>query len=1023
MFLPFADSDITFDDISIGESFFTHGIPDFSNLDASVEVSAGPTKKASTAQSLPNIMVTNHRSIFPKFQNLVDELIECEMHVGIHSEIWEDKEKPEHKNKIEEALELHGIIYISNPRPKRRGGGAAITLCDPRGLFSLSKLPIHVPPDLEVCWGLVKPRSPGPIKEIVICSFYCPPYSKKKSKLVEHISVNYFMMKSSYPNCAFVCGGDKNDLNIKHLLDISPNFRQIVTKPSHGKSILEVIVTDIGHYYNEPVIRPALLPDIPGHGVPSDHKIVHAVPNKDSSMPPKRSTIVKSSRPLTTEAKQNIAKWIQSETWSSLLDCSDCSSMVEAFTSLVQTKIDENCPLKTLKLNCFDKEFTSPAIKKLKRKKSREYTKNGNSSLYKTLKKLLKKTIKEEGQKFISKQIELAGEKGNKWIRSTAALLARPGDSPRNTFDLPEHVERGLSELESAEEIANFFSKISQEYDPLCLDTLPERVQSKLAVDPCDHPTYLEHEIYLELLGTKKTCSVPGDIPIDILDEFLPEFSTPITAIINKSFSTHQWPSSFRKEFGIPINKIPIPETEDDLRSIGLTPYLSKRMEKLLIKWIWKYISPHIGLDQLGGLPGCSIVHYIIRMVDFILSNLDNSSKCPSAVIAATVDFSKAFNRMSHNKIITILSDLNIPTCALRLIISYLTDRTLVIRYHGAVSSERSMPGGGPQGTLLIVLLFILQVNHAGDPCPVPATLAAGVAGPEPPPDVTTYKPCHATGTTENTKFVDDLTLLEVVKLKGNLVPQDTFIGPPNYHERHGLKFPPESIIIQHKLEDLLKFTEENKMKINLKKTKIIPFNFSKSMDFIPELHFPGGESLEVIYQTKLVGVIVDSSLSWGPHVDYTVKNASKKLWLLIRFKNIGATQDQLLTLYQLKIRCLAEFAAPAFHSSLTQQQSNELEMLQKKAFAIILGSNYRSYRNALEKLSQETLHSRRLQLCKNFAVKCTIHPRHSDLFTLNPRYSNSRNKKKFIEPKCCTSRYYKSAVPFLTRLLNKIEK
>ena len=97
--------------------------------------------------------------------------------------------------------------------------------------------------------------------------------------------------------------------------------------------------------------------------------------------------------------------------------------------------------------------------------------------------------------------------------------------------------------------------------------------------------------------------------------------------------------------------------------------------------------------------------------------------------------------------------------------------------------------------------------------------------------------------------------------------------------------------------------------------------------------------------------------------------------------------------------------------------------MLQKKAFAIILGSGYRSYRNALEKLSQDTLYTRRLQLCKNFAEKCNKNPRHADLFTPNPRYTNLRNKKKFLEPKCSTSRYYKSAVPFLTRLLNKVEK
>ena len=319
-------------------------------------------------------------------------------------------------------------------------------------------------------------------------------------------------------------------------------------------------------------------------------------------------------------------------------------------------------------------------------------------------------------------------------------------------------------------------------------------------------------------------------------------------------------------------------------------------MERLLIKWIWRYLAPHIGLDQLGGLPGCSIVHYIVRMTDFILRSLDDSSKEPKAVLAATVDFSKAFNRMSHNRIITILADLNIPTCALRLIVSYLSNRTLCIRYHGAVSCDRAMPGGGPQGTLLIVLLFILQVNLAGAPCTTPATLPRGVQGPEPNPiETAPIKPCMNLETTENKKFVDDLTLLEVVNLRENLVHKEVTTRPLNFHERHGLRLPPERTIMQHKLKDLLNFTNDNQMKINSKKTKIIPFNFSKSMDFIPEISFPGGDQLEVIYQTKLVGVIIDSSLSWGPHVEETVATHQiQKPWCYpISTSHIVSTKNQ----------------------------------------------------------------------------------------------------------------------------------
>ena len=173
-------------------------------------------------------------------------------------------------------------------------------------------------------------------------------------------------------------------------------------------------------------------------------------------------------------------------------------------------------------------------------------------------------------------------------------------------------------------------------------------------------------------------------------------------------------------------------------------------------------------------------------------------------------------------------------------------------------------------------------------------------------------------------------------------------------------------------------------MRINFKKTKVIPFNFSKTKDFIPEVSFPSSEPLDVVYQTKLVGLVISSNLSWGPQVDYTVANASKKLWLLVRFKNRGAKQEQLLTLYQLKLRSIAEFAAPAFHGALTAQQSNELEMVQKKAFAIILGARYKNYSNALALLGQETLSSHRLKLCENFSQKCMKSDKHADLYPLN---------------------------------------
>ena len=75
------------------------------------------------------------------------------------------------------------------------------------------------------------------------------------------------------------------------------------------------------------------------------------------------------------------------------------------------------------------------------------------------------------------------------------------------------------------------------------------------------------------------------------------------------------------------------------------------------------------------------------------------------------VDFSKAFDRQDHTILITKLSDMNAPGWLLRIVISFLTNRKMVVRYKGALSGPKELPGGGPQGTLLGLLLFLMMLD------------------------------------------------------------------------------------------------------------------------------------------------------------------------------------------------------------------------------------------------------------------------------------------------------------------------
>ena len=69
---------------------------------------------------------------------------------------------------------------------------------------------------------------------------------------------------------------------------------------------------------------------------------------------------------------------------------------------------------------------------------------------------------------------------------------------------------------------------------------------------------------------------------------------------------------------------------------------------------------------------------------------------------------------------------LNVSKCAVKLIQSYLTKRSMCVRYKGATSDFQSCPGGGPQGGLLTGVLFCMQVNKAGRPCVLPGLPSPG---------------------------------------------------------------------------------------------------------------------------------------------------------------------------------------------------------------------------------------------------------------------------------------------------------
>ena len=153
------------------------------------------------------------------------------------------------------------------------------------------------------------------------------------------------------------------------------------------------------------------------------------------------------------------------------------------------------------------------------------------------------------------------------------------------------------------------------------------------------------------------------------------------------------------------------------------------------------------------------------------------------------------------------------------------------------------------------------------------------------------------------------------------------------------------------------------------------------------------------------------------------IQKAYGRMELLKKVANFNAPIEDLKQIYVLFVRSILEQSAVVWHSSLTLENSENLERVQRTAVKIILKNNYKDYESGLTKLGLDTLTDRREQLCKAFAIKCTKNEKLKHMFPLNAisHTMKTRKREKYRVFKARTERYKKSAVIYMQGLLNSM--
>ena len=211
---------------------------------------------------------------------------------------------------------------------------------------------------------------------------------------------------------------------------------------------------------------------------------------------------------------------------------------------------------------------------------------------------------------------------------------------------------------------------------------------------------------------------------------------------------------------------------------------------------------------------------------------------------------------------------------------------------------------------------------------------------------------------------MDDITILEKVNLVVTGLTSWNFKASiPSDIPTHNQYIPKENLSSNNHLKYIEKWTDNKKMILNQKKTKQMIFNYTHKHQFTTRMSMKN-ENLEIVKEAKLLGVIISDDLKWNQNTNYLIKKAYKRMELLRKASHFTVSKFDRKMIYTLYIRSVLEQSCVVWHSSLTQENTDDLERVQKAAVKIILGNQYKNnYEKSLERADLETLKERRIKL------------------------------------------------------------
>jgi hypothetical protein len=347
-------------------------------------------------------------------------------------------------------------------------------------------------------------------------------------------------------------------------------------------------------------------------------------------------------------------------------------------------------------------------VKKIRQKKAlwKKFCRSGRE-IFKHQHRILANEIKRDIRRFNCSKEEKILNSGNvkkfySFVRSK--LVHRPS--------VPALISNGRLITESSDKaniLNSFFGSVFT-HDDGVLPQFPVRTTGRLFdID-------ITEDLVVAALNKIRIDGAPGpdNIAAAFLKTLASELAEPLRTIFEVSFRRNEIPTDWLSANVTAVYKRKgKPACVDNYRPISLTCIIAKSMERIVSDQIMKFLASQglLSVHQHGFRSSHSTLTQLLECLqDWCLAVSRNKP-----VDVAYLDLAKAFDSVSHAKLIHKLKSYGIRGSLLMWIESFLSNRQQRVIVENSKSNPIQVISGVPQGTILGPLLFIIYINDVVD--------------------------------------------------------------------------------------------------------------------------------------------------------------------------------------------------------------------------------------------------------------------------------------------------------------------